>query len=189
MSTRSVLRATLLCLAAVSVNACGGSTARTSTKPPSGVGTSAPDTTTAGDSTAWTHSKACTFFNATEVASLFGTRPRQTFDPFGIGGTESNCLWKATAGGEQSLLQIAIFDGMQHYEKSDKSGAQNLPGFGDKAFIKEGDIGGVSLEFVRANKTYFFLFSMAKTASATRNDANAKADQLLALIRSNTSRL
>ena len=40
-----------------------------------------------------------------------------------------------------------------------------------------------------ANKTYFFLFSIAKTASPTQNDANAKSQQLLALIKRDLPRL
>ena len=180
MSARSTLSAcALICLTVLTASACGGSSAKTSEKAAGG-----------GDgSRAGSKSTACTFFHENEVATLFATRPQQTFDPYGIGGAASNCLWKANSGGEQYLLQIAIFNGVRHYDKSDKSGAQNLPGFGVKGFIEKGDIGGVTLEFVRANKTNFFLFSIAKTQMATRNDANAKADQLLALIKRNLTRL
>ena len=73
------------------------------------------------------------------------------------------------------MLQIGIFDGARHYEESDKFGAKNLPGLGDKAFIQSGDLGGVTIEFVRAGTTTFVLFSIAKTTGATQNDANAKS--------------
>lgn len=180
MFARSKVRVSVaVCLSVVSVGACGGSSDKSSTALPS----------TSGGSTAVASDKACAFFNETEVTSLFGTRPQQTSDPYGIGGTTSNCLWKAAAGGKQRLLQIGIFDGMQHYADSDKFGAENVAGLGDKAFIKKGDLGGVTIEFVRAGKTYFVLFSIAKTSGATRNDANAEADQLVALIKQNMSRL
>ena len=78
------------------------------------------------------------------MTTLLGTRPQQEVDPLGIGGTASNCLWKARTGGKQYFLQIAFFNGITHYEESDKFGSTNLAGFGDKGFIKKGDLGGVS---------------------------------------------
>jgi hypothetical protein len=176
MLARSTLRVhVLVCLTAVVVSACSGS----SDKPPAET----------GDPTAASSGKACAFFTENEVTSLFGTRPQQTTDPYGTGGTTSNCPWMAKAGGEQFLLQVAFFDGLEHYDKSFKSGAKNVASLGDRAFIIKGTLSGVTIEFVRTSKTYFVLFSIAKIASPTRNDANAKADQLLALIKQNLSRL
>jgi len=177
----------VLCATVGLATACGGSSAEPSAIPPVG-SVSTTTAGTSGDSTG-ASSPACTFFHEDEVATLFDTTPQQTFDPYGVGGPTSNCLWKADAGGKQYLLQVAFFDGEQHYAASDKSGSANLAGFGDKGFIHQGDIAGISLEFVRANKTYFFLFSIAKTLSPTQNDANAKSQQLLALIKSNLPRL
>lgn len=134
-------------------------------------------------------SVACGYFNEREVTSLFGTRPQREVDPLGIGGSTSNCLWKANTGGSQYFLHVAVYDGTQHYAQSDRSNAKDLSGLGDEAFIDEGTLGGVNVEFVRANKTYFVLFSIAQTSGATRNDANPKAGELLALMRKNLSRL
>jgi hypothetical protein len=40
-----------------------------------------------------------------------------------------------------------------------------------------------------ASTTYFVRFSIAKTNAATQNDANAQADELVALVEHNLSRL
>jgi hypothetical protein len=139
---------------------------------------------------------ACELLTQGDASALFGVAPAKP-ETATIGGPESACLWRADVGDEHAILQVAVFKGREHYDRSEKSGSRPLNGFGDSGFIDSGCSQGVApttcagpvqLEFLRGGNTYFVLYSLANAKTPTHNAAYDRVDQLLARLKDNVSK-
>jgi hypothetical protein len=133
---------------------------------------------------------ACTLVTKEDATTLFGVEADAS-DNASPGDEASVCMWEADDGDNHSyLLQVRVYDDEYHYGGEIFPTAEEISGLGDKAFVNKGEsIAGTDVQFVQGGKTYTVNYGISNVMAKVKKSAADQADELVAIIRANSSKV
>jgi hypothetical protein len=131
---------------------------------------------------------ACKLVTEDDATKLFGVaaEPGDNSSP----GTETSvCIWTADDTENHSfILQVRVYDDIYHYGGDLFPQAEKLSGLGDKAFVSKGkSIAGTDVQFVKDGKTFAVNYAITNVMAKTKKTAADQADQLVEIVKENSS--
>lgn len=173
----------LVVVAALALGACSsGSSDDASGSTPSSAGTQGNGTDGSD--------VACKLVTQADATKLFGVEAI-TAENASPGNEISVCMWQASdAENHGFLLQVRVYGDEFHYGGDTNlfPNAESISGLGDKAFVNNGPA-GADVQFVKDGKTYSVNYGITNVMAEKKLSAADQADELVAIVKANSSRV